>query len=499
MTQSSRAPLALAGVVTGAAGLAVSQAVATGLRARVTPVVAVGETVRDLTPGPLAHALVSLVGTRDKPLLIAGTMLVMLAITAYAGMLVRRHPLVPDLVFLGLAALGLVATLTRTGATMASAIAIIAGLVTWIVVFRMLTDPLRSSSSEDRRAFLRRTGIVVAGAGAAVVLGRVAGRGRRAVEQARRLLRLQGTAGVVPKGAQAGPKGIAPWRTPSEEFYLIDTALAPPSIRPSEWRLRVHGAVDREVELSYDDLIERRQSEGWITLCCVSNEVGGDLIGNAWWTGVPVREVLEMAGVHADADAVLQTSADGWTCVTPLAALTDDRDALLAVAMNGQPLEIEHGFPVRMVVPGLYGYVSATKWLVDLKVSRFADETGYWTTRGWSAEGPIKTQSRIDVPRSGQQVATGTIGVGGVAWAQHTGIEKVEFSLDGGEWREASLGVVPNLDTWVQWHGEVDVEAGDHELRVRATDRSGTTQTAVRAGVLPDGATGWHTVGFSAH
>ena len=235
-----------------------------------------------------------------------------------------------------------------------------------------------------------------------------------------------------------------------------------------------------------------------MTICCVSNPVGGDLIGNAWWSGVRIADLLREAGVHPDADAVKQTSQDGWTCGTPIEALTDDRNAMLAVAMNGDPLPVEHGFPVRMIVPGLYGFVSATKWVVDLEVTKFSDFTAFWTERGWSSRGPVKTESRVEVPRDGGNVKTGSVRVGGHAWAQHTGIAKVEYRLDGDAWQEAELGRVPSNDTWVQWSGTVDVDAGDHRLAVRATDRSGYTQTSVRTDVVPDGATGWHSVGFSA-
>jgi DMSO/TMAO reductase YedYZ molybdopterin-dependent catalytic subunit len=223
------------------------------------------------------------------------------------------------------------------------------------------------------------------------------------------------------------------------------------------------------------------------------------LIGNAWWSGVLVRGLLEEAGVKAGADAVKQTSRDGWTCGTPLAALTDpDRNAMLAFAMNGEPLPVRHGFPVRMVVPGLYGYVSATKWLVDLEVTSFDRFSAYWTERGWSEKGPVKTQSRIDVPRDGASVPAGTLRLGGSAWAQHTGIEMVEVQVDGGPWQRAELGRVPGDDTWVQWATTVEVEAGEHRVSVRATDRSGYTQTPVRTDVVPDGATGWHSVRFDA-
>jgi hypothetical protein len=240
--------------------------------------------------------------------------------------------------------------------------------------------------------------------------------------------------------------------------------------------------------------VDRGLKDAWVTLCCVSNEVGGDLISNALWSGVPTADLLAEAGVHADADAVLQMSSDGWTCGTPLSALTDGRNSLLAVAMNGDPLPVEHGFPVRVVVPGLYGFVSATKWVVDWEVTRFEDFDAYWTERGWAEEGPVKTQSRIDTPRQGSNVSGGRVRVGGVAWAQHTGIERVEVQVDGGDWSEATLGADPSIDTWVQWVWEWEATPGEHTLAVRATDRSGQTQTEERAQTVPDGATGWHTI-----
>ena len=278
--------------------------------------------------------------------------------------------------------------------------------------------------------------------------------------------------------------------TPNDAFYRIDTALAVPAVEPETWQLRIHGLVDRELVLTYQDLVDRELTEAWITLNCVSNEVGGDLIGNAWWSGVRIADLLRAAGVQEGADAVLQTSDDGWTCGTPLSALTDERNAMLAVAMNGRPLPIEHGFPVRTIVPGLYGYVSACKWVVDLKVTRFAEIEAYWTERGWSELGPVKIASRIDVAERTR--------IAGVAWAQGTGIEGVEVSIDGGDWVPASLARVPNVDTWVQWVLAVDLEPGEHVAQVRATDRDGLVQTGEEQDPVPDGATGWHTVTFTA-
>ncbi len=498
----SRGLLALAGVVAGAAGIVLSEAAANVLNTDTSPVVAVAAAVRDLTPGPVALFLIHLVKSADKPLLLGGTAVAVLAICGYAASWIRRFPLAPDLVFCALAAIGLIAVLRLPQPGIGSSLALVIGFVTWIITLRLLTAPLlgetpgEAAADSRRRDFLVRSAWVVGGVAVLTVAGRVAGSGRRNLEQARRLLRLPVRHGEVPAGASLQVPGIEPWRTPNKDFYLIHTALAPPTISPPDWQLRIHGMVDRELTIGYQDLIDRKLTEAWVTLCCVSNDVGGDLIGNAWWSGVLARELLAEAGVRPGANAVLQTSQDGWNCGTPLAALTDERNAMLAVAMNGQPLPLQHGFPVRMVVPGLYGFVSATKWLVDLEVTTFDEISAYWTQRGWSEKGPVKTQSRIDVPGSDTEVTAGSLRIGGSAWAQHTGIEKVEYQLDGADWEEAELGQVPHADTWVQWSATVDVEPGEHRLVVRATDRSGYTQTSVKTDVVPDGATGWDTISF---
>jgi DMSO/TMAO reductase YedYZ molybdopterin-dependent catalytic subunit len=497
---SPRGRLAVAGAITGFAGLAVSQLVTAALNLRASPVQQVAEAVIAVTPGPVAEALISVVGRNDKPFLVAGTTVAILVLGAVAGMLTARRRLYGQLVFLAMAAVALLAATTRPGFAPASLLPLAGGVVVWFVVLDWLTSTAspRAGTTTGRREFLVAAG-GVAVAGALVLVGsRLFGRSRKAVEAARNMLRLPVTRGRVPAGAQTDLPGVAPWRSPNDGFYRIDTALVVPSVDPHGWRLRIHGMVDREVTLTYEELLGRRLTQAWVTLCCVSNPVGGELIGNAWWSGVRVADLLAEAGVHPGADAVKQTSHDGWTCGTPIEALTDGRNAMLAVAMNGEPLPVEHGFPVRMVVPGLYGFVSATKWVVDLEVTRFDDFTAFWTDRGWSERGPVKTESRVEVPRDGARVGAGKVRVGGHAWAQHTGIEKVEVRLDGHAWREVDLGRVPGNDTWVQWSGTLDVPSGDHTLAVRATDRSGYTQTGVRADVVPDGATGWHTVGFKA-
>ncbi|MFI6066439.1 molybdopterin-dependent oxidoreductase [Micromonospora sp. NPDC051227] len=349
---------------------------------------------------------------------------------------------------------------------------------------------------ESRRRFLTGSGVLL---GTAVVAG-LGGRwlaGRRGVSAARDAIRLPAPvapAPAVPAGADLSLTQLAPYVTPNFGFYRIDTALVVPQVDPDTWRLRIHGRVGRERTYSYADLLARPLVERYVTLACVSNEVGGDLIGNALWLGVPLRELLDEVEPDDDADQVVGRSVDGWTCGTPTAALRDGRDALLAVGMNGEPLPVEHGFPVRVVVPGLYGYVSACKWVTELELTRFADFDAYWVPRGWSAQGPIKTQSRIDTPRGRNRLTAGPVTVAGVAWAQHRGIRRVEVRVDDGPWQEAALAPTVSVDTWVQWSWRWDATPGEHRLQVRATDATGETQTERTQDVVPDGATGWHTI-----
>jgi len=287
--------------------------------------------------------------------------------------------------------------------------------------------------------------------------------------------------------------GITPFVVDNADFYRVDTAFLPPRVTTQVWELRLHGMVDNPVTLTYADLTAMPSIERMITLTCVSNEVGGDLAGNARWQGVRIADVLAMANPQAGADCVLSTSYDGFTVTTPLEALTDGRDALLAFAMNGDPLPLEHGFPVRMVVPGLYGYVSATKWVVDLNVTRFSEVTAYWTDRGWAPQAPIKTASRIDVPAGFAQLSKGSsVAVAGVAWAQHRGISGVQVQIDDGDWHDATLSGEVSADTWRQWVYQWDAtESGTYTLRCRAIDGTGQVQTDQVQGVMPDGATGW--------
>lgn len=305
----------------------------------------------------------------------------------------------------------------------------------------------------------------------------------------------------IPQNAQIDLAGMPPYLTPNDDFYRIDTALAVPRVDPTGWQLRIGGMVDHELTLDLGQLLAEPMTETHVTLTCVSNTVGGDLAGNATWLGVPVRRLLDRAGVQDGADMVLSRSIDGFTASTPLEALTDDRDALIAVGMNGKPLPPEHGYPVRMVVPGLYGYVSATKWLTEMRVTRFADDTAYWTSRGWSDRGPIKTASRIDVPRARarlQRDGEGAVVLGGTAWAQHRGITGVQVRIDDGAWKDARLGAEVSTDTWTQWALRwPGAEPGEHTATVRAIDSTGEVQTAEQADPAPNGASGWHSVDFT--
>ncbi|MFI7445549.1 molybdopterin-dependent oxidoreductase [Nonomuraea indica] len=348
----------------------------------------------------------------------------------------------------------------------------------------------------DRRSLLTGAAGGAAVAGVSLVLGRML-EGRQAVDAARTGLALPRPAtpaAPLPAGVDLGINGLTPFITNSRDFYRVDTALVVPQVDPRAWRLRIHGMVDRPVEITYAELLRMPLTEADVTLTCVSNEVGGPYAGNARWLGVRMADVLRGAGLRSGADMLLSTSDDGFTCGTPVDVVMDGRDALFAVAMNGEVLPVDHGFPVRQVVPGLYGYVSATKWVVDVKVTRFDRDEAYWTPRGWAAKGPIKTQSRIDLPKPGASLAAGRVTIAGVAWAQHTGIDAVEVRVDRGAWRQARLARVPGPDTWRQWALDWDATPGGHTIEVRATDAAGRTQTEERTPTAPDGATGWHTV-----
>jgi DMSO/TMAO reductase YedYZ molybdopterin-dependent catalytic subunit len=349
------------------------------------------------------------------------------------------------------------------------------------------------AASTARRNFLVAAGVSVAAAGIGYVGGRSLAT-RKNVSLAQSSLRFPKAAQPVPPlpaGVNLPVPGISSFITPSSQFYRVDTALLVPQVDPSNWTLRIHGMVAREITITFDQLLHRPLIEDYLTLCCVSNPVAGPYIGNAKWLGASLAALLREARPQRGADQLLATSVDGFTSGTPLSVVLDGRDALVAVAMNGAALPTAHGFPARLVVPGLYGYVSACKWVVDLEVTTFAAAQGYWVPRGWSAMGPIKTESRIDVPASGAPVKAGKVSVAGVAWAQHKGIEAVEARVDHGPWHEATLAAVPGIDTWRQWVWEWEATSGTHLIEARATDKTGYTQTSAIADVAPNGASGY--------
>ncbi len=467
-------------------------------------VVSVGDVVIDTVPGWLERAVISTLGANDKPFLIVSILVVSALLGAALGTLAARRLALGAAGIAAMVAVGVAAALADPQGSGAGAVA--AGLIaagTGVAALRLLlgaaqsgvaTEPLPRPRDPADGGLASRRRFVGLAAGAVLVAGAGAWGGQRlaarkrvdAIRQAIRIPRPARRAPPPPAGAALDIAGLTPLYVPNDDFYRIDTALVVPQIDPATWSLRVEGAVDRPFTLTYADLMAMPQIEADVTLACVSNEVGGTLVGNARWQGVPLRDLLERAGLRRGATQVLGRSVDGFTAGFPTEAALDGRNAMVAVAMNGKPLPPEHGFPARLVVPGLYGYVSATKWLTALELTSFDEVDGYWIPRGWAKEGPIKTQSRIDV--ASRRV------IAGVAWAPTRGIERVEIRIDNGPWREATLAEPLSDDCWRQWFMPWDPAAGEHVIAVRATDGGGRTQTAERTDVAPDGATGHHTI-----
>jgi DMSO/TMAO reductase YedYZ molybdopterin-dependent catalytic subunit len=506
---------ALAGIAAVALGLGAAELVAALVAPSASPVFVVGSLLIDLAPSWAKETAIALFGTGDKAALLTGIGLALLVIAAGAGVLQWRRPPLGRLLIAVGAIFGVAAAITRTGAAVLDAVPSTVAAIAAVVALGMLLRRLPETPPETaaatpaearaarahpgdptRRAFLGWTGGAAAAGALAALGGTLLQSGARAATAIRDtfvLPRPAVAAPAIPAGAELDIPGLATVITPNATFYRIDTALQIPRIDPGTWSVRITGEVENEVELTWDELIALPLEESVTTLMCVSNEVGGDLIGTAVWLGYPIREVLKRAKPKSGADMVLSKSIDGFTAGTPLAVLEDDRNAIFAIGMNGEALPEEHGFPVRMVVPGLYGYVSATKWVVELEVTRFDRASAYWTDRGWGERGPIKIESRIDVA---QRDGEGLLAAG-VAWHQHTGIAKVEVQVDEDPWVDAELAEAISIDTWVQWRYRGDVAPGSHTLRVRATGSDRKRQTEDVAGVLPDGATGYHTVGFS--
>lgn len=487
-----------AGLAAAAVLLGVTQLVSTVFSPAADARNAVGTAVINLTPGPVKEWAIQTFGTSDKTFLTIMVVVGATALCAVAAIWERSRIPLGSLVIGAAGLAACLAVLAQPGAGPADLIPTVIGTACGIGALRLLTagptDEAASDAAADtgRRRSLLTFGLLGAGALSGVA-GTVLGRKRRSVagdREAFALPTIASPAPPVPAGVQPAAKGLPDFITDNADFYRIDTALNVPQISRADWKLRIHGMVDKEVTYSFEDLRDFEAIERAVTLTCVSNPVGGELISNAMWTGYRIRDLLARSGIQPDADMVLSTSVDGFTIGTPVEALTDGRDAMLAVGMNGVPLPVEHGYPARLVVPGLYGFVSATKWVVDLELTRFDRAEAYWTKLGWSAKAPIKTESRIDVPRTGARLPAGTVTVGGVAWAQHRGIKSVEVRIDDGPWQQATLGAGYSNDTWRLWTYDWQATPGSHTIAARATDNTGATQIEQPAPPPPDGATG---------
>ena len=493
----------MAGVASAAVALGVGELLAALVAPQAAPLVAVGGVVVDQVPESGKELAIRLFGTNDKLALQVGTVVLLAGFAALIGALAVDRLWVG---YAGIALFGVVgvaSAVTRPGATalwaLPSALGAGAAAATLWYLLRRMPDPAPESSAEPGTPRRRFLGAAAAAVGAAALVG-VGGRflgQRSSVDAARDAVALptpSGRPATLPAGADVAELSYI---TDNGSFYRIDTALVVPRIDPDAWTLKIHGRVGRPMTLTFADLLRRPMIERYVTLACVSNLVGGDLIGNARWLGVPVGDLLDEVAPDPAADQVVSRSVDGFTAGTPTAVLRDGRDAMIAIAMNGVPLPIEHGFPARIVIPGLYGYVSATKWVESLEFTKWDTRQAYWLSRGWAEQAPIKTQSRIDRPNARDTQRAGQVVVAGVAWAQHRGISRVEVRVDDGPWEAATLAETVGPDTWRQWSFAWDTSAageGEHRLSVRATDADGQVQTSDIAPPAPDGASGWHEI-----
>lgn len=523
--QDSRWPYAASGALAAVAGIAVGHLVAALVSPASSPVLAVGSAVIDATPTPVKEWAVATFGNADKPILVGSVSVVTLLLAGGIGLLARRRlPLALALLVVLTGLAGTAALLQPTAASVdvlpGLAAAAVGVATLWWLVRLLSTAPaagtaaasartaggpttLGETASEavapgatPRRSFLLGAAGVTAGAAVAGALGQKLA-ANTTIPTAADLPAPQVRLNALPMGLEKRVRGLSPFRTPITSFYRVDTSLIIPRVDADSWSLEIDGEVDNPFSLTYSELLDLPMIERDITMTCVSNEVGGGYVSSARWLGVRVRDLLERAVVRSGVDQILSTSTSGFTISTPIQALTDDRDALLAVAMNGQPLPPRHGFPARLVTPGLYGFVGSTKWLAQLTATTYAKDEAYWTERDWATDAPVLTQSRIDTPTGLQTVRAGrTVPIGGVAWAQGRGIKAVEVRVDDGDWMPATMGPDAGIDYWRQWYVMWKPEAGESRrtLTVRATDNTGAVQTEKKATPFPKGATGWHSV-----
>ncbi|AZM51279.1 molybdopterin-binding oxidoreductase [Streptomyces sp. WAC 01529] len=530
---------ALSGLLAGYSALATAELVSAAVRPESSPVIAVGGAAIDRTPTPVKDWAIREFGTDDKLVLQLGILAVLTLLALVLGALAARYRSIGSAGVLLFGVVGGVAATNRPDSTsvmdaLPSVVGAVvgAGLLYWLagrlrarrhpepaeepMTEEPVTEegirlaPVANPAHDHERPGWDRRGFIVAATAAAAastgigLLGRSlnGARGQNAIASRNQvtLPAPASAAAPVPKGAALRIKDVSPFMTPNQDFYRVDTALVVPRVDATSWRLRIHGkGVTRETTVSFAELLRMPLIERNITLACVSNEVGGPYVGNARWIGVRLADLLAQCGVKppskgGPADQLVARSVDGMTIGTPVEDVMDGRDAMLALGMNGEPLPFAHGFPVRMVVPGLYGFVSACKWIQDIELTTFDDYDPYWVKRDWARKAPIKTQSRIDTPKSFARPTTGTVMVAGVAWAQHRGIDRVELRVDDGPWQQADLAAEDTRDTWRQWSFPWKATSGGHTLTVRATDRTGETQTRKRTGTVPDGASGWHSV-----
>ncbi|MGW5781991.1 molybdopterin-dependent oxidoreductase [Streptomyces sp. NPDC003863] len=502
---------AVAGLLAAFAALSVAELVAGLVRPAAGPVTVVGGAVIDRTPAAVKDFAIRQFGQNDKTVLQLGILAVLALIALSLGLVALRHRRIGAAGVLLFGVVGAAAALSRPDSTGAgdalpSIVGALVGAVTLYVLTSRAPRPAGEGESDgwSRRGFLTAVGVTVVAATSAGALGRyLSGRQGQGAVASRENLVLPAPASpapAVPAGARLKVPGVSPFTTPNRDFYRVDTALAVPKVNAGTWRLRIHGkGVTRPVTYTLDELLARPLIERDITLTCVSNEVGGPYVGNARWLGVPLGDLLRDVGVRppsqgGTADQLVARSVDGMTLGSPVEDVMDGRDAMLAVGMNGEPLPFDHGFPVRMLVPGLYGYVSACKWIESIELTTFDAYDPYWVRRKWARRAPIKTQARIDTPKPFARPAAGTVTVAGVAWAQHRGITRVEIRVDDGPWQDADLAAQDTVDTWRQWSHRWSATPGGHTLTVRATDGTGQVQTEQRTRTVPDGASGRHSV-----